>query len=67
MKNSNNRKAYLAPQLTAVSFRSERGFAATGEFSLLSVWNQGESSRETENMGVRSDWNDNTSNGFWGN
>ncbi len=66
MKNIENKKSYLAPQLTAVSFKSERGFAASGgEFSTFVVW--GQSTDESERMGVRSDWGDNSSNGFWGN
>ena len=65
MKNIENKKTYLAPQLTAVSFKSERGFAASGEFNTFVLW--GQSTDESERMGLRSGWGDNSSNSFWGN
>lgn len=66
MKKIENKKSYLAPQLTAVSFKSERGFAASGEINTLVVWGQS-STDESEKMGLRSGWGDNSSNSFWGN
>lgn len=67
MKNIENKKSYLAPQLTAVSFKSERGFAASvGEFSTFVVWGQS-SNDESERMGLRNGWGDNSGNSFWGN
>lgn len=67
MKKIENKKSYLAPQLTAVSFKSERGFAASGgEFSTFVVWGQS-SNDESERMGLRSGWGDNSNNSFWGN
>lgn len=66
MKNIENKKSYLAPQLTAVSFKSERGFAASGgEFNTFVLW--GQSTDESERMGLRDGWGDNSSNSFWGN
>lgn len=68
MKKIENKKSYLAPQLTAVSFKSERGFAASLEnsFSTFNLWSQS-SSDLSEQMGVRSGWGDNSSNSFWSN
>ena len=68
MKNIENKKSYLAPQLTAVSFKSERGFAASLEnsFSTFNLWSQS-SADLSEQMGVRSGWGDGDGNSFWGN
>lgn len=67
MKKIENKKSYLAPQLTAVSFKSERGFAASGGvFNTFVVWGQS-TTDESEQMGLRSGWGDNNSNSFWGN
>ena len=65
MKKIENKKSYLAPQLTAVSFKSERGFAASPSFSTFNFWSQSDYN-ESEQMGLRSGWGDNN-NSFWGN
>lgn len=68
--NNKNKKSYLAPQLTAVSFKSERGFAnSTGEsvpytLHLFDGYSNGE---RMESYSTRSGWGDGDGNSFWGN
>lgn len=68
MKKIENKKSYLAPQLTAVSFKSERGFAASlgNSFSTFNFWSQSDYN-ESERMGLRDGWGDGDGNSFWGN
>lgn len=68
--NNKNKKSYLAPQLTAVSFKSERGFAnSTGEsvpytLHLFDGYSTGE---RMELYSTRSGWGNDNNNSFWGN
>lgn len=53
------KKAYIRPELTAVSFKAERGYAASG---VLSIFSSGIDEYEE-----RSGWGNNGSNGFFTN
>ena len=64
--NKKNKKAYLAPQLTAVSFKSERGFAASGPSTVyfLNLFD-GASGEQVESYSTRSGWGDDAGNSFF--
>ncbi len=61
-----NKKSYLAPQLTAVSFKSEHGFAASG-INTLSIWASASGADEVERLDERTGWEFGSGNSFWGN
>ncbi|MBR1766578.1 MAG: hypothetical protein IJ745_06020 [Bacteroidales bacterium] len=55
------KKEYTAPALTVVTFKSERGFAASGSpLEALKFWDSGDDG-QTESYGD-ADW---SGNGFW--
>lgn len=58
-----NKKEYIAPQLTVVSFTVERGFTASNPIlDQLMFWNN-EPSEQVEDYTEHSIWND--GDGFW--
>ena len=64
--NNKNKKTYLAPQLTAVSFKSERGFAASGPSTVTFLYLlDGASGEQVESYSTRSGWGDDANNNFF--
>ena len=64
-----NRKTYVAPMLTVVSIRVERGYAvsmqdASGPFDAMLLWEESNDSRQMETYDASVYW-DNTGNHFW--
>lgn len=58
-----NKKEYIAPQLTVVSFEVEMGFTASSPiFNQLFFWDIG-LSEQVETYSEHSTWNDES--GFW--
>lgn len=67
-----NKKTYLAPQLTVVSFRNEKGYASSNPVGLpltdrleLLFMQNGNEYRETETFSVHNDWTEENGS-FWG-
>ena len=60
---TNNKKEYTAPQLTVVSFKNERGYAASN-YSALLFW-LAPATAQTEDFEIRSGWEDDGSNNFF--
>ena len=59
----NSKKEYIAPQLTMVEIKSERGYAASNSISLFSLYLGGASIGQLENYTEHEDWTQ--SGGFW--
>lgn len=60
-----NKKEYIAPQLTTVSFNVENGFVLSGNQVLdqMILWDNSDDSQQVEDYQQHSIWND--GNGFW--
>ena len=56
------KKQYVAPGLTVVTFKTERGYAASTPLESLGLWESGES----EQMETYETTNWHESGGFWG-
>ena len=61
MNNSTNeKKAYEAPALTVVTFKTERGYAASGDLTkalgLYSLTTYGTGDQNLEDRGATTDW-----------
>ena len=63
MKEKNGQQTYEAPQLTAVSFKVEQGFAGSGPFSALMFWENNEA-EQMEDYETANSWTTG-SNHFW--
>ena len=66
--NNKNKKSYLAPQLTAVSFKSERGFANSPGGSVpyyLHLFDGYSTGERMESYSTRSGWGNDASNSFF--
>lgn len=59
----NDKKEYVAPQLTVVKIKSERGYAASNNISLFSLYLGGASIGQLENYTEHEEWTQNGS--FW--
>ena len=61
-----DKKQYEAPSLTAVSFKTERGYAASGIAALVdfNFWQESEGSEQIESYTTVTGW-DQGSNNFW--
>lgn len=66
------RSGYVSPQLTAITFRTERGYATSGLAEHLNIWASEDGiaingqSRQVESYSVHDNWTDNVgSNHFW--
>lgn len=57
------KKQYVAPELTVVTFKTERGYALSGALESLSFWETGDAD-QMEDYSEHSDWHE--SGGFWG-
>ena len=58
------KKQYLKPELTVVTFRQERGYVISGELRDLMLLDETDS-HETESFTVRSGWDEEHSGNFW--
>ncbi len=58
----NDKKQYMAPQLTVVTFRAERGYASS-IISSVSLWESPEA-EQMESYNQREGWTSG-SDGFW--
>ncbi len=66
------RSGYVSPRLTAVNFRTERGYASSSLVQHLNIWASEDGiaingqSRQVESYSVHDNWTDNVgSNHFW--
>ena len=66
------KRAYASPRLTAVTFRTERGYASSSLVQQLNIWASEDGiaingqSRQVESYSVHDNWTDNVgSNHFW--
>ena len=66
MEKTTAKQTYEAPQLTAVSFKVEQGFAGSGPFSALIFWEQliDEEQQQVEDYTTGNGWTSG-SNHFW--
>ena len=63
---NNEKKPYVAPRLTAVTFRCERGYAASGPLQELDMWLfESDGNEQMENYSTHSGW-ESSDNHFWG-
>lgn len=64
------KKDYIAPKITTITFKNERGYATSGAFStamLLIMTDRiggGGANQETETFSVHDDWTEGSGN-FW--
>ncbi len=67
------KKEYIAPALTVVTFRQERGYALSGEpqgtprtgFLELMLMDNNDNYRETETFSTHDTWTQSNGNAFW--
>ena len=61
---SNGKKPYEAPHLTVVTFKTERGYAASGVLSELMFWDNAQDAHNMENYETQENWH--SGGEFWG-
>ncbi len=65
MEEKKIRRSYTAPQLTVVTFKAEKGFAVSGEMTLLtSLFSFGDNDDASQNVS-QYDYNDNWAGNGW--